>query len=216
MAKNKMAKKSLNFVGIDEAGRGPLAGPVAVGAILANKALFKKILDSGILNGLTDSKKISDQKRRELYKEICNLQKAEVLKSAVTLVGSKIIDEQGITVAIKIGIKRVLKKLAVNPDETEILLDGSLFAPMKFKNQKTIIGGDLTEPIISAASIMAKVYRDNYMINVSKKYSEYGLEIHKGYGTRGHRTKISKNGLSPIHRKSFCGNIKLNNQPLSK
>ncbi len=196
--------KENKIIGIDEAGRGPLAGPVSVAAILVNKKLFKKILKAGKLSELTDSKKLSEKKREILFKELKELKNDQVLKFAVTLVSSKIIDEKGISHALSLGIKRILKNLKVQPSEVKILLDGSLFAPKIFTNQKTIIRGDLTEPVISAASIIAKVTRDHYMKRLAKKFPEYEFEIHKGYGTEKHFRKIKEYGISSQHRKTFC------------
>lgn len=195
------------IIGIDEAGRGPLAGPVSVAAVLVNKDLFKKILKEGMLVGLTDSKKLSENKRENLFKKIKELEKAEVLKFSVTLIGVKTIDQRGIAFALRLGIKRILKRLQINPKEVSILLDGSLYAPDIFINQKTIIRGDFTEPIISTASIIAKVHRDHYMKRIAHKSPKYDFEIHKGYGTRNHIKKIRMYGISKFHRKSFCKKI---------
>lgn len=195
------------IIGIDEAGRGPLAGPVSVAAVLVNRDLFKKVLKEEILVGLTDSKKLSENRRETLFKKIKELEKAEVLKFSVTLIGAGIIDRRGISFALKLGIKRILRRLQINPKEVSILLDGSLYAPDTFINQKTIIRGDFTEPIISAASIIAKVHRDHYMKRISHRFPKYDFEIHKGYGTRDHIKKIRKYGISKFHRKSFCKNI---------
>lgn len=199
--------KEKKIIGIDEAGRGPLAGPVSVAAISVNEKLFKKILKAGKLSELTDSKKLSEKKREILFKELRELKNEQVLKFAVTLVSSKIIDQKGIRYALSLGIKRILKKLKAHPLEVKILLDGSLSAPEIFRNQKTIIRGDLTEPIISAASIVAKVTRDHYMKRLAKKFPEYEFEIHKGYGTEKHLRKIRKYGLSSHHRKTFCKKV---------
>jgi len=203
------------FIGIDEAGRGPLFGPVAVGTVLADKQTFKKVLKKGALPGLTDSKKLSLKDRERLFQELKLLQKNNVLKFACTLVSAKIIDSKGISFAIKFGIKKNLQDLLGKnwnkkvTNSVEILLDGSLRAPAEFVNQKTIIKGDLKEPIISAASIVAKVTRDKKMEKISQnlKYKKYAIAEHKGYGTLKHRELIIKHGLSDMHRKSFCKNI---------
>ncbi len=190
------------LVGIDEAGRGPLAGPVSVGAVVVpyNKKhpLFKIA---------RDSKQISEQKREEIFKEIKKAEKAGTLGYAVSLVSAKIIDEKGIVPAVKTGIKRCLKKLSIPPHESMILLDGSLYAPDHFLYQETIIKGDSKVPIISLASIAAKVTRDRKMVRLAKLYPKFDFHIHKGYGTLHHRTLIKKFGPSEIHRRSFLRNI---------
>lgn len=190
------------IVGIDEAGRGPLAGPVAVGAVLI-PVKFK----GEVLSGAKDSKLLSEKNREIWFKKVKQAKKDKALDYAVSLVASNVIDEKGISFAIKKGIKNVLNRLQVLPTETLILLDGSLKAPEHFLFQETIVGGDRLEPIISLASIAAKATRDKKMLTLSKKYPEYGFDIHKGYGTFKHREKIKKYGLSEIHRRSFCGRL---------
>ncbi len=200
------------IIGIDEAGRGPLFGPVSVGTVMVDALLFKQIRKKGALRGLTDSKKLSEKERERLYEELATLQKQNVLKFACALIPAKIIDTKGISFAIKFGIQKNLKQLvgkvwdAKTTDSIQILLDGSLRAPAEFAHQKTIIKGDLKEPIISAASIIAKVTRDRQMQKIAqlKKYARYKIDVHKGYGTATHRALIVKYGLSDMHRKSFC------------
>ncbi|MEK7587046.1 MAG: ribonuclease HII [Patescibacteria group bacterium] len=212
--------KISHIIGIDEAGRGPLAGPVGVGAVIMSRlhldkfgcgVIFKK------LPNLKDSKKLSE-KQREVWFEFLKAEKKKGnLDFAVALVSEKIIDKQGIVKAIKIGISRCLKLLLLptlsrDPDRSVgaipsnylVLLDGSLKAPENFVKQKTIIRGDESEPIISLASIVAKVTRDRRMIQLAKKYPNYGFEIHKGYGTKVHYRAIKKFGLSVIHRQTYC------------
>jgi len=203
MAKPKKTYFSY-IVGIDEAGRGPLAGPVAVGLVCIpvnfNKKLFGKA---------KDSKQLSEKIREEIFLETKKLHRDGVLTYAVSMVHADVIDTKGITYAIKLCIKRCLKKCGVSPEETMVLLDGSLKAPRVYVHQKTIIRGDQKEKVISLASIMAKVTRDRWMKKVALKYPEYGFEIHKGYGTKIHRESIKKNGLSSVHRKSFLTRIEI-------
>lgn len=200
------------LIGIDEAGRGPLLGPVSVGAVMINRGLLKKIKKQGRLKGLNDSKKLSEKMREKLFEKISDLEKEGILKFAVTLVSEKIIDKRGISFAIRSGLEKNLKKLTAGLsrddfNNLQILLDGGLRAPVEFKNQKTIIRGDSKEPVISAASIMAKVMRDRFVVKLSKKYPQYKIHEHKGYGTKQHTDLIKKFGLSEIHRKSFCRNF---------
>jgi ribonuclease HII len=193
-------KKHRHLVGIDEAGRGPLAGPVSVG-IVSTK--FEKRNSKRIFKGIRDSKKLSEKQREEWYKKLKLMEKEGAVKCAVGFSSAKVIDEKGIVVAIRRALARALKKLDLNPNACEVLLDGSLKAPKEYKNQKTIVHGDDILPIISAASIIAKVSRDRRVKSLAKKFPGYGLEIHKGYGTELHYKKLKKLGVSEIHRRSF-------------
>lgn len=192
-------------VGIDEVGRGPLAGPVAVGAVFFNKKEEKKI--TKIFKDARDSKKLTPQKREEITKRIVQAHKNHILRYIVRYESSVFIDKKGISPAIKSCIKKSLDFLKINPKETKIFLDGGIKAPEKFIYQETVIKGDDKILAISLASIIAKVSRDSFMTKVSKKYPLYNFHIHKGYGTLKHRSVIRKNGLSALHRKSFCKNI---------
>jgi ribonuclease HII len=192
------------IVGIDEAGRGALAGPVAVGAVLVPKGF-----DWSLIPGVADSKQVSPKNREAIFRRAQELEKEGKLTTAVALVSEKIIDKKGITFAVRQGIERALADLfntglAPEPRTTYIKLDGLLHAPAEFKYQKTIIKGDVTEKEISLASIMAKVTRDRYMVRLAKKHPAYGFDVHKGYGTLAHRKNIKKHGLGVIHRTTFC------------
>ena len=189
------------IVGIDEVGRGPLAGPVTVGIVACEQSLYKKLKKNRRLPPLgKDSKKLSE-KNREVYSKYL---KYISVTYAVIHVSNKIIDAKGLSFAIKFAIDKGIKKLKLNPKNCEVKLDGGLRAPLEFKNQKTIIKGDEKVKIIAWASILAKVSRDNLMKKISKKYPEYNLHAHKGYGTLFHRTAIKQYGLSPLHRRTFC------------
>lgn len=196
----KMVTKETYLVGIDEAGRGPIAGPLAMGAMLVK--LKTKNSKLKIFKGIKDSKKLSENGRNEWYRKIRVLQKEGILDYRVSFVNEKIIDKKGLTYSLKLAVSNCLKKLQIKP-ESRVLLDGSLYAPPKYKNQKTIIRGDEKEPVISAASIVAKVIRDGQMKRLSKKYLGYGFEKNKGYGTKAHYRALKKLGPSKIHRKSF-------------
>lgn len=199
-----MAKKVINLIGIDEVGRGPLAGPVAVGAFLV-PCVGKKM--PGVLSKAKDSKMLSAQKREEWFCLAKRLQSENQCRYAVSCVSEKIIDRKGIAYAIRLAISRSLKKLGVEADTCEVLLDGGIRAPGRYLLQKTIIGGDKREPIIALASIVAKVVRDQKLKNYGKIFPGYGFEIHKGYGTRLHYQRLKKHGLSKIHRRSFLKNF---------
>ncbi len=209
--KDKMGRKFKYIVGIDEVGRGPLAGPVAVCAFIMPIG-FKT---SGF-GPLKDSKKLTPKKREEIF---CKL---EILKNSrqsssqgskkidysVCYESAKRIDKIGISKAIKNCIKKSLKNIKANPQKCLVLLDGGLKAPEEFKNQKTIIKGDEKERVIAFASVIAKVSRDALMCKMTKKYPKYCFEIHKGYGTKKHCEIIKKEGICEEHRKSFLRNIR--------
>jgi len=185
------------IVGIDEAGRGPLAGPVAVGAVSIplnfNKNFFKSI---------RDSKKLTSDDRELWFELALEARKEGALDFAVSLVSERVIDRKGIAYAIRLGIRRCLVALST-PEDSQVFLDGGIKAPEKFKHQLTVIKGDEKIPVISLASIVAKVVRDRRMVGLSKKFPEFDLHIHKGYGTLLHRRALEKYGPTAIHRRSF-------------
>ena len=196
------------IIGIDEAGRGPLAGPVSVAVVsVMPPRLSRTVLDSDkSLGMLRDSKKLSEKKREQWLKWLKQKRKSGRLKFMASLVGEKIIDRVGIVRAVRIGIKRCLKRLDLKPEQCRVLLDGSLVAPKVYRNQKTIIRGDGKIPIIMLASIVAKVTRDRRMVKLARVYPNYNFEIHKGYGTHAHYRALHRYGLSPVHRRSFLKN----------
>jgi ribonuclease HII len=185
-------------IGIDEAGRGPLAGPVAVGICAVDKAF-----DFTSLRDIRDSKTLSEKQREMWYKKLTALPH---LRWAVGLTSATLIDRKGIQFAVRDALARGLTKVNV-PITSCVLLDGGLHAPTQYRTQQTIIHGDAIEPLISAAAILAKVTRDRLMVRLGKKYPEYGFAVHKGYGTAAHRKAIVEYGLSRIHRVSFCSRI---------
>jgi len=182
--------------GIDEVGRGPLAGPVSIGIVWTKKGLDLKER----YPTLNDSKKLSEKKREEIY-ELAK--KDNDISYVVVSNAAKVIDEKGIEFAIRDAIARGCKKI---PEDTFIYLDGRLKAPEAF-SQETVVGGDTKVPAISLASIMAKVERDRYLKKMSQDYPKYGFHKHKGYGTRAHMDAIAEFGLSELHRVSFCRNL---------
>jgi len=194
-----------HVVGIDEAGRGPLAGPVAVGTV---SVPFKRLKEfTSLFKGVKDSKKLSAQKRELWFGKIESARETGILNFRVSFSGSSTIDKKGISVAIAESVAKNLRLLKCSPKESLILLDGSLHAPKQYTSQETIIRGDEHIMIISLASVAAKVLRDRLMDKFSIEYPNYGFEEHRGYGTKMHFKKIRKYGLSKIHRKSFLKNI---------
>lgn len=191
------------IIGIDEVGRGPLAGPVTVCAVAMKYALYEK----RAWPGLTDSKKLSVKRREAWYRAAKELEKKGTLRIAVVSETAKQIDDKGIAVCIRSCIAKALTQLECDPRSTLVLLDGGLKAPDVYANQQTIIQGDQSEQIISIASIVAKVTRDAYMRRISNKYPGYGWAENKGYGTKSHQKTLKKLGFTRLHRKSFLSRI---------
>ncbi|MDO8520696.1 MAG: ribonuclease HII [bacterium] len=192
----KRKHRSKFFIGIDEVGRGPLAGPVAVGALVATPKLIKEFC------AIKESKQLSPLQREEWYARMLSSCGKE-LRFAVSFVSADIIDKKGIVFAIRLALTRSLKKLKVSPSACTVLLDGGLYAPKEYRRQKTIIRGDTKETVIAMASVVAKVLRDRRMVRLHKRYPKYGFAAHKGYGTKVHYRALKEYGLSPEHRRSF-------------
>ncbi len=193
------------FVGIDEVGRGPLAGPVCIGLCILPKNKLKAVWS--IIKDVKDSKQLSEIERNLWLRKMKDLRNAGAIDYYVSFVSHKIIDRNGIAGAIRLAIKKTITKAKLKTNYCEIFLDGSLYAPKEFKNQKTIIKGDEKVPIIALASIVAKVRRDERMKKLAKKYPGYDFEINKGYGTKNHIKALKKLGPSGIHRRSFISKI---------
>lgn len=174
--------------GVDEAGRGPLAGPVYAAAVILPKHLQ--------IPGLNDSKKLSDKRRRELYPVICG----QALAYGIGFATEQEIDEINILQATFLAMERAMAQLKIRPDLA--LIDGNRQKDFGLP-VKTIVKGDSRSANIAAASVLAKVSRDDWMIAMAEKYPEYGFEVHKGYGTRAHYQALEAYGPSPIHRMSF-------------
>lgn len=201
--KSSVLRNSEWVIGVDEAGRGPLAGPVTVGAVAVRRhgmPIIKKLFGK---KGIRDSKKMSCTERESLFLELRSLQKRKLVRVGVASCGPALIDSRGITFAVSRALFASVFQLSCNPNHCEILLDGLLHAPAIYKKQKTIIKGDETMPVIALASVVAKVTRDRKMIRLAKKYPGYGFEVHKGYGTRLHITVLKTKGITTIHRHSF-------------
>lgn len=176
--------------GIDEAGRGPLAGPVYAAAV---------ILPTGLeIEGLNDSKKLSEKKREQLFPIICE----KAIAYSIGIATEKEIDEINILNATFLAMKRAVEGLSVKPDYA--LVDGNRYP--KISNdikEEVVVKGDAKSMSIAAASILAKVSRDRFMLEITKEYPQYCFEQHKGYGTKLHYEKILEYGPSPIHRITF-------------
>lgn len=203
----KTKEKIRWLIGIDEVGRGPLAGPVMVCAAAIKIESLKEI-ENPIL---TDSKKMTQKNRNSWFKKSQDLKNKNVIRFIITKSQANSIDKNGINIVIKGCIQTALKRLEIKPEEAIVLLDGGLVAPKIF-TQKTIIKGDMSEKIISLASVIAKVSRDEYMIRKSQEFPGYFWLENKGYGTKKHILAIKKYGLTPLHRKSFVKNIIDKNQ----
>ena len=185
---------SINYIcGIDEAGRGPLAGPVVVGAVIMPKDSF--------IEGVNDSKKVSEKKREKLYDLITE----EAIAYSVGIIDQNKIDEINILNATKLGLKIAINDLKIKPDL--ILVDALNNMDTNGIPYKSIIKGDAKVYSIACASIIAKVTRDRIMREWDKVYPVYGFEKHKGYGTAAHISAIKENGPCIIHRKTFIKNF---------
>ena len=180
--------------GVDEAGRGPLAGPVYAAAVILDPARP--------ITGLADSKKLSAKRRDALFDVIQRDAKAWAIASASV----EEIDAINILQASLLAMRRAVESLATQPDK--ILVDG-LHCPQVRMPARAIVKGDATEPAISAASILAKVARDREMQMLHEKYPCYGFDAHKGYGTAVHRVALQAHGVSPVHRRSYAPVTKL-------
>ena len=179
--------------GIDEAGRGPLAGPVCAACVVLPKG--------EVIEGVNDSKKLSEKKREALYDVI----KEQALDYSIAFASEKEIDEINILQATFLAMRRAFEGLTkVKPDIA--LIDGNA-KPGLSVTQRTVVKGDAKSANISAASILAKVTRDRYMLEMAQKYPQYQFEKHKGYGTKLHYEMIEKYGICEIHRKSFLTKI---------
>ena len=179
--------------GIDEAGRGPLAGPVVVASVIMPK--------DSMIEGVNDSKKVSEKKREKVYEEIIK----EALSYSVGIVDETKIDEINILQATKKGLTNSVKELKITPNI--ILVDALKNIDTCGIPYRSIIKGDALSYSIAAASIIAKVTRDRIMLGYDKVYPEYGFAKHKGYGTAAHIAAIKEYGLCPIHRRSFVKNF---------
>ena len=174
--------------GVDEAGRGPLAGPVCAAAVILPNGL--------VIPGLNDSKKLSDKRRRELFPII----QQEAVSFGIAFASQEEIDEINILQATFLAMRRAMEQL--NPQPEFALIDGNRETDFGVPC-KTVIKGDSLSANIAAASVLAKVTRDNWMMEAAEKYPGYGFEIHKGYGTKAHYAALEKLGPCPIQRRSF-------------
>lgn len=174
--------------GVDEAGRGPLAGPVCAAAVILPRGLE--------IPGLTDSKKLTDKKRRELMPVI----KEQALAYGIGFASEKEIDEINILQATYLAMERALAQLQVKPDLA--LIDGNRAKDFGLP-VKTVVKGDSLSANIAAASVLAKVTRDDLMQELAEQYPEYGFDIHKGYGTKAHYAALTEHGPAPVHRRTF-------------
>ena len=191
---NDLRKKGFQYIcGIDEAGRGPLAGPVVVASVIMP-------VDS-MIEGVNDSKKVSEKKREKIYEQILE----EAISYGVAIIGQDEIDEINILNATKKGLTISLQELTLKPDL--ILVDALNGIDTMGIPYDSVIKGDAKCYSIAAASIIAKVTRDRIMREWDKIYPEYGFEKHKGYGTAAHIAAIREYGLCPIHRRSFTKNF---------
>ena len=186
---HKYKEQGFQFIcGVDEAGRGPLAGPVCAAAVILPMDIH--------IPGLNDSKKLTDKKRRELFPIICQ----QAIAYGIAFADHSEIDEVNILQATYLTMERAIKQLAVAPDFA--LIDGNRSKDFGLPLE-TVVGGDGRSASIAAASVLAKVTRDDYMLKMAEAYPQYGFEVHKGYGTKAHYAALAEHGPCPIHRMTF-------------
>ena len=190
---NEYREKGFNIIcGVDEAGRGPLAGPVYAAAVI--------LPSDCVIEGLNDSKKLTEKKREALFDEI----KEKALAYGIASANEKEIDEINILNATFLAMKRAIASLSVRPDLA--LIDGNQ-KPHTDIEEVTVIKGDAKSMSIAAASVLAKVSRDRFMLEMAEKYPQYEFARHKGYGTKLHYEKIAQYGVCDIHRRTFLKKI---------
>ena len=190
-----LIEKGYQYVaGVDEVGRGPLAGPVVCAAVIM------PLDEASLVVGVDDSKKLSEKKRELLAEQI----KERALAYTIIEIDEKTIDEINILEATKLGMKRAIESLHIQPDA--VLTDGNMTLNITHP-QMSVVHGDALSYSIGAASIIAKVHRDHKMVEFAKIYPDYGFEKNKGYGTAEHIKGIKEKGLCPIHRRSFTKNF---------
>ncbi len=189
-------------IGIDEVGRGPIAGPLVVCACAIQVGI--NILKLFPHEELRDSKKLTEKKRLTIMEQLPVYVEEGTVVFGIGEVSSERLDQVGLSFAIKEALAEALAKVHAQevPQDSFIFLDGSLKADGKYQ-QETIIKGDEKIPEIALASIIAKTHRDTYMKKISEVYPFYGFEKHVGYGTKAHYQAIEENGLTPLHRKTF-------------
>lgn len=190
---NEYREKGFNIIcGVDEAGRGPLAGPVYAAAVI--------LPSDCVIEGLNDSKKLTEKKREALFDEI----KERALAYGIASADEKEIDEINILNATFLAMKRAIDSLSVKPDLA--LIDGNQ-KPHTDIEEVTVVKGDAKSMSIAAASVLAKVSRDRFMLEMAGKYPQYEFARHKGYGTKLHYEKIAQYGVCDIHRRTFLKKI---------
>ena len=184
-----MYKKTNGLCGIDEAGRGPLAGPLVVAGVVFKKNIID---DNKVLDGLNDSKKLTEKKRENLYNDICKNSFYHIVTTS-----NRVIDEIGLSKALKNSIVEIMEKI----EAKTYLMDGNTSFGIELLKHK--IKADATVMEVSAASILAKVTRDRFMCEIAPTYPQYDFQKHKGYGTKAHVESMRKFGLCDLHRVSF-------------
>lgn len=200
------------LVGIDEVGRGPLLGPVAVGIVVIEVKAYAALKQVAIFPVNKDSKKLSEKKRQFYFEKIKELKTNGILDYGVFFESNTVIDIYGIAGAIKMAIKKGLENIKGGPslilvEECQLLLDGGLCAPEEYINQESIIKGDEKELVIALASIAAKVTRDNKLEELAGEIPYYDLKNNKGYGTPKHLSDLKKYGPCFYHRKKFISGL---------
>ncbi len=190
-------------VGIDEVGRGPLAGPVYVCAAAMPLARYRRAR----FEGLRDSKRMNAKERAYWHRKAGDMKKQGTLRFALSSRSAAAIDARGISACIKSCIASALRRLHIEPSKCVVLLDGSLRAPEAFVSQQTIVRGDSSEKIISLAAVIAKVERDRLMTRLHRAHPHFCWDENKGYGTKKHCSALCEAGSTVFHRKTFISKL---------
>ena len=196
-------------IGIDEVGRGPIAGPVVVCACAVTSDIQQKLLELFPKGILKDSKKLSEKNREKIRNGLEDFKNRKKVLWGIGEVSAERVDQVGIAPSIKEAINNALTQLEKEGIDitSHVVLDGSLYAPERYVHQETYIKGDEKFVEIALASIIAKVYRDTLMKHVAKDFPMYGFENHVGYGTQAHYEAIASHGITEHHRKTFLRKI---------
>ena len=201
MPKSSRKIRTQNVVGVDEVGRGPIAGPVCVGVFTAKEKDILKIIKNAPCE-LKDSKKLTKIQREKWSQYLHDCKKNNLCDFSINMQSNLVIDRQGIQYAIRKCIATGFTKLKIDA-RSRVLCDAGLRPPEMYQNYVSIVKGDEREAVIAMASILAKVKRDSFMARMGEKYPDYGFQSHMGYGTAVHYIALKNKGILPIHRKSY-------------
>lgn len=197
--------KILKLVGVDEVGRGPIAGPVCVGVFISSEKQILKIIKNAPCE-LRDSKKLTNIQREKWSNYLHECKKLRLCDFSINMQSNIVIDKHGIQHAIRKCVANGFSKLEIDVN-SRVLCDAGLRPPDVYQNYVSIVKGDEREAVIAMASILAKVHRDQFMTKLGLKYPDYGFQSHMGYGTQVHYIALENKGILPVHRRSYLKNL---------